>query len=72
MKKMYFSVVYIKEELEDDAPHDEIEPEMKPLLITGKGFNGANYSMDEINIKEEPLHEELVSELYIKNFSILV
>ena len=37
---------------------------MKPLLITEKGFNGANYSMDEIDIKEEPLQDDLVSEFY--------
>ena len=49
-------------------PHVKIEPEMKPLLITQKGFNGANNSMDEMDIKEEPPHEELVSEFYEKNF----
>ena len=37
---------------------------MKPLLITGKGFNGANFSMGEIDIKEEPLQYDLVSEFY--------
>ena len=58
------SVVDIKEELEDAAPHVKIDPEMKPLLITEKGFNGANYSMDEIDIKEEPLQDDLVSEFY--------
>ena len=49
-------------------PHVKIEPEIKPLLITQKGFNGANNSMDEIDIKEEPLHEELVSKFYDMNF----
>ena len=58
------SVADIKEEFEDDAPHVKIENEMKPLLITEKGFNGANYSMDEIDIKEEPLQVYLVSEFY--------
>ena len=46
---------------------------MKPLLITEYGFNGANYSLDEIEIKEEPLQDELVSEFYNKclhNFSL--
>ena len=42
---------------------------MKPLLITEKGFNGANYSMDEIDIKEEPLQDDLVSEFYYNVFS---
>ena len=58
------SVVDIKEELEDAAPRVKIEPEMKPLLITEKGFNGDNYSMDEIVIKEEPLQDNLVSEFH--------
>ena len=34
---------------------------MKSLLIMEKGFNEANYSMDEIDIKEEPLQDYLVS-----------
>ena len=65
-KPFFFSisVVHIKEELEDAAPHVKIEPDMKPLLITEKGLNGANYSMDEIDIKEEPLQYDLVSEFY--------
>ena len=42
---------------------------MKPLLITEKGFNGANYSMDEIDIKEEPRQDHLVSEFYNNLFS---
>ena len=63
------SVVYIKEELEDAAPHVKIENEMKPLIITENGFNGANYSMDEIDIKEEPLQDYLVSEFYYNVFS---
>ena len=57
----FISVDYIREELEDAAPHDKIEPEMKPLLITEKGFNGDNRSLDEIDIKEEPLQDDLVS-----------
>ena len=44
-------------------PHVKIEPEMKPLNVTGKGLNGINYSMDEIDTKEEPLEADLVSEL---------
>ena len=55
------SVVDIKEELEDATPHVKIENEMKPLIITENGFNGANYSIDEIDIKEEPLQDHLVS-----------
>ena len=43
---------------------------MKPLLITEEGFNGTNYSMDEIDIKEEPLQDHLVSEFYYKVFSL--
>ena len=42
---------------------------MKPLLITEKGFNGAIYSMDEIDIKEEPLQDYLVSEFNYNLFS---
>ena len=36
---------------------------MKPLVVTEKGLNGTNYSMDEIGIKEEPRDDDLVSEL---------
>ena len=43
---------------------------MKPLLITEKGLNGANYSLDEIDIKEEPLQDYLVSEFYYNVFSL--
>ena len=78
-KKMYFfyyptyfsfiSVVKIKEELEDAASNVKIEPEMKPLPITEKGFNGANYSMNEIDIKEEALQDDIVSEFYNNVFS---
>ena len=63
------SVVDIKEELEDAVHHVKIEPETKPLLITGKAFNGANYSMDEIDIKEESLQDDLVSEFHNNVFS---
>ena len=71
LKPFFFSisVVDIKEELEDAAHHVKIEPEMKPLLITGNGFNGANFSIDEIDIKEEPLQDDLVSEFYNNLFS---
>ena len=54
--------MYIKEEPEDTASHVKIEPEIKPLVVTDNGFNG-NYSMDGINIKEEPLQDDFVSEL---------
>ena len=59
------SVVDIKEELVEATPHVKIELEMEPLLITEKGFQGVNYDMDGIDIKEEPLQEE-VSEFYKK------
>ena len=58
-----FSVVYIKEEPTDAASLANDEPEMKPLLDIKSGFNVTNYSMDEIDIKEEPLQDDLVSEL---------
>ena len=62
---MFFSisVVYLKEELKDAEYLVQIEPEMKPLVVPKNGFKGANYSMDEIDIKEEPLQDDLVSEL---------
>ena len=50
------SVVYIKEEPEDAASHEKNEHEMKPLV-------GTNYSMDDIDIKEEALQDDFVSEL---------
>ena len=59
----FFSVVYIKEEPADAAPYIKIEPEMKPLVVTENGFNGTNYSIGEITIKEEPLEDNLVSKL---------
>ena len=60
---MFFSisVVYIKEELKDSESLVKIEPE--PLVVTKNGVNGTNYCMDEIDIKEEPLQDDLVSEL---------
>ena len=62
---MFFSisVVYVKEEPKDSASLVKIEPEMKPLEATKNCFNGTNYSMDEIDIKEEPLQDDLVSDL---------
>ena len=45
---------------------------MKSLLITEFGFNGTNCSMDQIDIKDEPLRDELVSEFYNKAFSIFL
>ena len=58
------SVVFIKEEPADAASSVKIEPEMKPLVVPENNcFNGPNYSTDEIDIKEEPLQDDLVSEL---------
>ena len=62
------SVVYIKKETEDAAPQINIEPQMKPLLVAAKGFDGTNYPKDEINIKEEPLQDDFVSKFYNKAF----
>ena len=45
---------------------------MKPLLITEFCFNGANYFVDKIDIKDEPLQDELVSVFYNKAFSQLL
>ena len=56
------SVVYIKEEPKDAASEVKIELEMKPSVVTEKGLKGTNYSMDVIDIKEEPLQDDLVSE----------
>ena len=36
---------------------------MKPSVVTEKGFNEINYFKVEISIKEEPLQDDLVSEL---------
>ena len=36
---------------------------MMPLVFTEKGLNRSNYSIDDIDIKEEPLQDDLVSEL---------
>ena len=62
---MFFSisVVYIKEEPKDAEYLVKIKPEMKPLVVPKDGFNETNYSMEEIDIKEEPLQDDLVSEL---------
>ena len=68
--KLYFfsiSVVYIKEEPEDATSHVKIEPEMKPLVVTKNCFNGANYSREDIYMKEEPLQDDFVSELLDQN-----
>ena len=66
---MFFciSVVYIKEEPKDAESLVIIEPEMKPLVATKNCFNGTNCSSDEIDMKEEPLQDDLVSELYNNN-----
>ena len=37
---------------------------MKPLVITEKVFIEANNSVDDIDIKEEPLQNDLVSVYY--------
>ena len=65
--------MWIKEEL-DDAEFDvKIVPVVNPYLIKVNGFNGAqivkeeieiidrNGSMEETDIKEEPLQDDLVS-----------
>ena len=41
---------------------------MKLLLTAEFGFNGANCFMDKIDIKEEPLQDDLVSEFYNETF----
>ena len=55
---MFLSIsgVYIKEEPKDAASLIKIEPEMKSLIVTKNGFDG-------IDIKEEPLQDDFVSEL---------
>ena len=68
IKKSSIPVVYIKEELKDASPLVKIELETNSLLITEKYFNGTDYSMDEIYIKNEPLPDDLVSEFYDKAF----
>ena len=62
---MFFShsVAHIKEEPEDIVPHVKIEREMMPLVFTEKDLNRSNFSIDDIYIKEEPLQDDLVSEL---------
>ena len=42
---------------------------MKPLQNTEQDFNVVSYSMDQIDIKEEPLQDDLVSEFYNNVFS---
>ena len=56
-------VVHIKEEPKDAASLVKIESEMQPLVVTKNDFDGTNYSMDGIDIKKEPLRDDLVSEL---------
>ena len=53
--------MYTKEEPEDAACHVKIEPEMKPLAVTGNGFNATNFSMGGIDIKEATLQDDFVS-----------
>ena len=55
--------MYIKGEPEVTASSVKTEPEMMSLVVTENRFNGANYSMNEIDIKEEPLEVDEVSEL---------
>ena len=67
------SVAYIKEEIDDAAFVVKIESDGSPLLIKMDGFNGSlitkkenqiierNCTMEEIDIKEEPLQDYLVS-----------
>ena len=66
LHKLYFftiSVVYIKEEPDDASSSVKIEPKMGPVAVTENGINGTNYSMVGIGIKEEPIQDDLVSEL---------
>ena len=53
--------MYIKEEPEDAACCVKIDPEMNPLAVTENGFNGTNFSMGGIDVKEEPLQDDFVS-----------
>ena len=75
----------IKEELHDAAFDVKIGPGMNPLLIKVDGFNVAviakkkhtidrNGSMEEIDIKEEPLQDDLVRECLSKflNFFLVL
>ena len=55
--------MYIKEEPQVAASYVKSQPEMRSLVVTENKFNGANYSMDEIHIKEEPLQDDKVSGL---------
>ena len=55
--------MYIKEKPEVAASYVKTEPEMRSLVVTENRFNGADYSMDKIHIKEEPLQDDQVSEL---------
>ena len=69
----YFSVVWIKDELDDAVLDVKILPVVNPFFIKVNGFNVAlnvkeeieiidrNGSMEEIDIKEEPLQDDLVS-----------
>ena len=57
----FISAAYIKEEPEDAACCVKIKPEMKPVAVTENGFNGTNFSISEIDIKEEPLQDDFVS-----------
>ena len=51
--------MYIKKEPEVASSYVKTGPEMRSLVVTENRFNGANYSMDEIHIKEEPLQDEV-------------
>ena len=53
----------IKDEPQVPAMYIKKEPEMSSIVVTENRFNGANYSTDEIHIKEEPLQDDEVSEL---------
>ena len=70
---LFISVASIKGELGDAAFDVKIKPDLSPLPLKVDGFTGAliakkkyniidrNSSMDKIDIKEEPLQDDLVS-----------
>ena len=77
-------VVYIKEELKDAAFDVTIKPAVNSFVKKEDGFSGAlivekqnqiigaNDSMDELVIKEEPQHVDAVSKYLSKDFSPLL
>ena len=69
----FFTVVWIKEELDDAEFDAKIVPVVNPFLIKVNGLNGAliakeerpiidrSGSMEEIDVKEEPIQDDMVS-----------